>query len=282
MSQEFPSPVPPGTGWAEDPVGPGDPLPPVARSAAGVARLAARTTLPVLDARVSVCSACPRLVAWRELVAHEKRAAYAGESYWGRPIAGWGDPDATVLVVGLAPAAHGGNRTGRIFTGDRSGDWLFASLHRVGLAARPTSTSAGDGQRLLGVRMVAAVRCAPPQNRPTTEERDTCAPWIQQEMRLLLPQLRAVVCLGGIGWDVALRALSGAGVSVPRPRPRFGHGVEVELVGPGAGPVTLLGCYHPSQQNTFTGVLTVPMIDAVLGRAAELRRAAGPLPGPGP
>lgn len=280
MAQEFPSPVPPGTGWPEDPVAPGDPLPPVARSTAGVARLAARTTLPVLDARVSVCSACPRLVAWREQVAHEKRAAYAGESYWGRPIAGWGDPDATVLIVGLAPAAHGGNRTGRIFTGDRSGDWLFASLHRVGLAARPTSTHAGDGQRLIGVRMAAAVRCAPPQNKPTTEERDTCAPWIQQEMRLLLPELRAVVCLGGIGWDVALRALSAAGVTVPRPRPRFGHGVEVELTGPGPGSVTLLGCYHPSQQNTFTGVLTVPMIDAVLGRAAVLGGTGGTVPGP--
>ncbi len=259
---------------------PGDPLPSVARTAAGVARLAARATLPVLDARVSVCAACPRLVTWREQVAREKRAAYAGESYWGRPIAGWGDPDATVLIVGLAPAAHGGNRTGRIFTGDRSGDWLFASLHRVGLAAQPTSTHAGDGQRLIGVRMAAAVRCAPPQNKPTTEERDTCAPWIQQEMRLLLPQLRVVVCLGGIGWDVALRALVAADVLIPRPRPKFGHGVEVELDGPGAEPLTLLGCYHPSQQNTFTGRLTVPMIDAVLGRAGALGRAGGPAPEP--
>jgi uracil-DNA glycosylase family 4 len=266
----FPSPVPPGTGWPEDPVAPGEPIPPVARSAAGVVRLASRASLPELDARVSVCAACPRLVTWREQVARDKRASYAGESYWGRPIAGWGDPDPRVLIVGLAPAAHGGNRTGRIFTGDRSGDWLFASLHRVGLASQPTSIHAGDGQRLLNTRMVAAVKCAPPQNLPTTEERATCAPWIERELRLLLPGLRAIVCLGGIGWDVALRALAAAGVAVPRPKPKFGHGVEVPLTGPGPEPVVLLGCYHPSQQNTFTGKLTEPMLDAVLGRAAEL------------
>jgi uracil-DNA glycosylase family 4 len=235
-----------------------------------VARLAARATLPELEARVSVCSACPRLVTWREQVAHEKRAAYAGESYWGRPIPGWGDPAPSVLVVGLAPAAHGGNRTGRIFTGDRSGDWLFASLHRVGLANQPTSTHAGDGLRVRGVRLVAAVRCAPPQNRPTPEERDTCAPWIDREVQLLLPGVSAVVCLGGFGWEAALRALAAAGVSIPRPRPRFGHAVEVELVGPGERRLTLLGCFHPSQQNTFTGRLTEPMIDSVLARAAAL------------
>ncbi len=268
VSGAFPSPVPPGTGWPEDPVAPGDPLPPVARSAAGVGRLTARATLPQLDARVSVCAACPRLVSWREQVAREKRASYAGESYWGRPIAGWGDPAPAILIVGLAPAAHGGNRTGRVFTGDRSGDWLFASLHRVGLANQPTSEHAGDGLELTGARLVAAVRCAPPQNKPTTEERDTCAPWFQRELRLVLPGLRAIVCLGGIGWDAALRALGSAGVVVPRPRPKFGHGVEVELSGP--GPLTLLGCYHPSQQNTFTGRLTEPMIDAVLARAVEL------------
>ena len=267
---EFPSPVPPGTGWPEDPVAPGDPVPPTARSGAGVARLASRASLGELEARVSVCSACPRLVAWREQVAREKRAAYSTQSYWGRPIAGWGDPGASVMVVGLAPAAHGGNRTGRIFTGDRSGDWLFASLHRVGLAAQATSTHAGDGQRLHGVWMAAAVRCAPPQNRPTPEERDTCAPWLDRELRLLLPGLRAVVTLGGFGWEAALRALSTAGVVVPRPRPRFGHAVEVELGHPSGRELTLLGCYHPSQQNTFTGRLTEPMIDAVLGRAAEL------------
>jgi uracil-DNA glycosylase family 4 len=209
------------------------------------------------------------LVSWREQVAREKRAAYAGETYWGRPIPGWGDPSPGVLIVGLAPAAHGANRTGRVFTGDRSGDWLFASLHRVGLANQPTSTHADDGLRLFGTRIVAAVRCAPPLNKPTTGERDTCAPWVDREVSLLLPGLRAVVCLGGFGWDAALRALSAAGVSIPRPRPRFGHAAEVPLIH-SSGRVTLLGCYHPSQQNTFTGRLTEPMLDAVLTRAAEL------------
>ena len=263
-------PVPPGTGWPEDPVGPGDPLPPVARTAAGVRRLAARPSLAELDARVSVCRACPRLVAWREQVARDKRAAYAGETYWGRPIPGWGDPAPTVLVVGLAPAAHGGNRTGRVFTGDRSGDWLFASLHRVGIANQPTSVHAGDGLTLRGTRIAAAVRCAPPQNRPLPEERDTCAPWLDREVSLLLPGLRVVVCLGGFGWEAALRSLAVAGVTIPRPRPKFGHGAEVEL-----GDLTLLGTFHPSQQNTFTGRLTEPMLDAVLGRAAELGGLAG-------
>jgi len=203
-------------------------------------------------------------------VARDKRASYAGESYWGRPIAGWGDPEPSVLVVGLAPAAHGGNRTGRVFTGDRSGDWLFASLHRVGLANQPTSVHAGDGLRLNGTRLVAAVRCAPPQNQPSPAERDTCAPWIEREVELLLPGVRAVVCLGGFGWEAALRALAAAGVTVPRPRPKFGHAAEVELSGPGERRLTLLGCYHPSQQNTFTGRLTEPMLDAVLARAAAL------------
>lgn len=238
---------------------------PVAGSAADVARLAAGASLAEVDDRSTQCRACPRLVEWREQVARDKRAAYAGETYWGRPTAGFGPADARVLVVGLAPAAHGANRTGRIFTGDRSGDWLFASLHRVGLAAQATSTHAGDGQRLIGTRMTAAVRCAPPQNKPLTVERDTCAPWMVRELTLLLPTLRVVVALGGFGWDAALRSLAATGVPVPRPRPRFGHGAEVELDG-----LTLLGCYHPSQQNTFTGRLTEPMLDAVLGRAAEL------------
>ena len=193
-------------------------------------------------------------------MAREKRASYAGETYWGRPIPGWGSTDPRVLIVGLAPAAHGANRTGRVFTGDRSGDWLFASLHRVGLANQPTSTHLDDGLELFGTRIVAAVRCAPPQNKPTTEERDTCAPWIEREIGLLLPGLRAVVCLGAFGWDSAFRSLAGAGVAVPRPRPRFGHGVEVPL-----GDLTVLGCFHPSQQNTFTGRLTEPMLDAVMG-----------------
>jgi len=242
---------------------------PVARTAGGVARLAARATLEELDERICECRACPRLVSWREQVAREKRAAYAGETYWGRPIPGWGDPSPGVLIVGLAPAAHGANRTGRVFTGDRSGDWLFASLHRVGLANQPTSTHVDDGLRLFGTRIVAAVRCAPPLNKPTTEERDTCAPWVDREVSLLLPGLRAVVCLGQFGWDAALRALSAAGVLMPRPRPRFGHAVEVPL-DHSSGRVSLLGCYHPSQQNTFTGRLTEPMLDAVLARAADL------------
>ncbi len=260
--QEFDSPVPPGTGWPDDPAQPGTE---VAHDADDVRRLAGTERLDELDARVSVCSACPRLVAWREEVAHTKRASFADQPYWGRPIAGWGDPEPGVLIVGLAPAANGGNRTGRIFTGDSSGDWLFASLHRVGLAAQATSVHAGDGQRLLGARMVATVRCAPPANKPTPTERDTCAPWINQEIAVVRPHLRAVVALGAYGWDGALRALRGAGVAVPSPKPKFGHGVEVPLDG-----LTLLGCYHPSQHNTFTGRLTPAMLDEVLGRARDL------------
>lgn len=240
-----------------------------ARSAGGVRRAAAGARdLEDLDRRIPDCFACPRLVAWREQVAREKRAAYADEEYWGRPVPGFGDPAPRVLVVGLAPAAHGANRTGRVFTGDRSGDWLFASMHRVGLADQPTSRHPDDGLRLSGARVTAAVRCAPPANKPTPQERDTCAPWLDRELREVLPTLRAVVCLGGFGWAAALTALDGAGVAVPRPRPRFGHGAQVVLAGP-HGPLTVLGCYHPSQQNTFTGRLTEPMIDDVLARAAS-------------
>jgi uracil-DNA glycosylase family 4 len=266
--QPFPSPVPPGTGWPDDPA---DAETPVAHNPAAVAELAAGASLAELDARVSVCRACPRLVQWREQVAQHKRASYAGEPYWGRPIAGWGAADPRVLVVGLAPAANGGNRTGRIFTGDRSGDWLFAALHRVGLARQTTSVHAGDGQALVGARMVAAVRCAPPGNKPLPAERDTCAPWLQRELELVLPSVRAVVCLGSFGWSAALTALREAGFDVPRPRPKFGHAAEVVLHR-GDDSLTVLGCFHPSQQNTFTGKLTEPMIDAVLGRAAELAR----------
>lgn len=262
--QPFGSPVRPGTGWPEDPAATDTP---VARTPAGVRRLAGAAPLVELDARVSVCAACPRLVRWREDVARDKRASFADQPYWGRPIAGWGDPEPGILIVGLAPAANGGNRTGRVFTGDSSGDWLFASLHRVGLASQPTSEHAGDGQQLIGARMVATVRCAPPANKPTTTERDTCAPWINAEVRLLLPHVRAVVALGAYGWDGALRALAGAGLEVPRPRPRFGHGAEVTI-----GSLTLLGCYHPSQHNTFTGRLTPTMLDEVFLRARELAR----------
>jgi len=260
--QLFTSPVPPGTGWPDDPA---DPDTPVAAEPEQVVALAAGAPLPDLDARVSVCRACPRLVQWREDVAVGKRASFAGEPYWGRPIAGWGSVAPGVLIIGLAPAANGGNRTGRIFTGDRSGDWLFASLHRVGLARQATSLHAGDGQQLIDARMVATVRCAPPDNKPTVAERDACAPWLLREVEVVAPSVRAVVCLGSYGWESALRTLRSLGYDVPRPKPRFGHGAEVVV-----GDKVLLGCYHPSQQNTFTGKLTEPMLDAVLGRARAL------------
>lgn len=269
--EAFASPVVPGSGW------PGDPATsetPVATTAAGVRRLARTPDLAELDARVSVCRACPRLVGWREDVARDKRASYAGEPYWGRPAPGWGAPAPRVLIVGLAPAAHGANRTGRVFTGDRSGDWLFASLHRVGLARLATSVHAADGQELVDTRMVATVRCAPPQNVPTVAERDTCAPWIERELTLVSESVRVVVALGSYGWDAALRGYRSLGWEVARPRPRFGHGAEAILVGPG-GEVPLLGCYHPSQQNTFTGRLTEAMLDDVLGRAAATARIPG-------
>ncbi len=223
------------------------------------------TPLAELGARISVCRACPRLVRWREDVAREKRASFADQPYWGRPIAGWGDVAPGILILGLAPAANGGNRTGRVFTGDSSGDWLFASLHRVGLATQPTSTHAGDGQGLVGARMVATVRCAPPANKPTVVERDTCAPWLRAEIDLLSSSVRVVVALGGYGWGAALAAYRDAGYAVPRPRPKFGHAAEADL-----GGVTLLGCYHPSQHNTFTGRLTPEMLDDVFLRARAL------------
>lgn len=265
----FSSPVPPGTGWPGDPA---DADTPVGRTAAQVRRLAAGVDLDELDARVSVCRACPRLVRWREDVARAKRASFAEEPYWGRPVPGLGSATARILVVGLAPAANGANRTGRLFTGDRSGDWLFASLHRVGLATQDTSVHSADGLELVDTRMVAAVRCAPPQNRPTTAERDTCSPWVEAELRLLAGHVRVVVALGGYGWDATLRSYAALGWQVARPKPRFGHGAETTLVGDGRS-VTLLGCYHPSQQNTFTGRLTEAMLDRVLARAAEMATA---------
>lgn len=215
---------------------------------------------------------------WREQVAREKRAAFRDQDYWGRPVPGFGPSDAVIGVLGLAPAAHGANRTGRVFTGDRSGDWLFAALHRVGLANQPTSTHADDGLELFGVRVLAAVRCAPPANQPTPAERDTCAPWADRELELLAPTMRVLVCLGGFGWQAGVRALRDRGYAVPSSA-RFGHGAEVTAAGPGeAEDVTLLGCYHPSQQNTFTGRLTEPMTDAVLARAAELAGRHTPPP----
>ena len=261
----FTSPVLPGTGWPDDPAGSDTP---VARTVADIERLADGVDLADLRARSSVCRACPRLVAWREDVAVEKRRSYAGEPYWGRPIPGWGATSPRVVVLGLAPAAHGGNRTGRIFTGDRSGDWLFAAMHRMGLANQPTSVHSGDGLHLPETRIVAAVRCAPPANKPTPAERDACAHWLDREFALILESVRSVVALGSFAWDAALGTLGRNGLDVPRPRPRFGHGVEVGLDTPANGPVSLFGCYHPSQQNTFTGKLTESMLDEVLGRAA--------------
>ena len=245
-----------------------------ASSAEDVLRQAAAArTLDQLTVDSTTCRACPRLVSWREEVARVKRRSFADEPYWARPVPGWGDPRARIVIVGLAPAAHGGNRTGRVFTGDRSGDWLFAALHRAGLAAKPTSVRADDGQQLIGVRMVAAVRCAPPANKPTTDERDTCRPWLVRELELLAPTLRVLVVLGGFGWQALLPNLAAAGYALPRPLPRFAHGARIDLSdadGRDRPALSVLGCYHPSQQNTFTGKLTEGMLDDVLELAKTL------------
>ncbi|ALE80443.1 uracil-DNA glycosylase [Pseudonocardia alni] len=230
--------------------------------------------LAVLDQRISECRACPRLVEWREQVAREKRAAFRDETYWGRPVPGFGPPDARMLIVGLAPAAHGANRTGRMFTGDRSGDVLYAALHAVGLASQPTASHIGDGLELHGVRITAPVHCAPPANKPTPAERDACRNWLEQELDLLAPTVRGVMVLGGFGWQALLPVLAGAGWTVPRPAPKFGHGASVTLAParPDREPLELFGCYHVSQQNTFTGRLTPAMVEQVL---ADTARAAG-------
>jgi uracil-DNA glycosylase family 4 len=221
--------------------------------------------LATLAEEVAGCRCCPRLVAWREQVARERRSAFASEEYWGRPLPGFGDPAARLLLLGLAPAAHGANRTGRMFTGDRSGDFLFAALWRSGFASQPMSSGRGDGLQLRDAWITAAVRCAPPGNRPTPAERDACLPWSVRELRLL-GNVRVVVCLGAFAWDAALRLVGAVSTAAyPRPRPRFAHGAELR-----GEPYSLLGCYHPSQQNTFTGRLTEPMIDAVLDRARTL------------
>jgi uracil-DNA glycosylase family 4 len=219
-----------------------------------------RAALTALTAEVIACRRCPRLVAWRERVAREKVARFRHESYWGRPVPGFGDPDARILLVGLAPAAHGGNRTGRIFTGDASGDFLFAALYRAGLANQPESRRADDGLALIDAYVAAAVRCAPPANKPLPEERDNCAPYLERELALL-HHVRVVVALGAYGWDAALRALAANGHRLPT-KPRFGHGAAVDV-----GPYRLIGAYHPSQQNTFTGKLTPRMLDDVLATA---------------
>ena len=228
-----------------------------------------RLALAALTAEIVECRRCPRLVAWRELVAREKVARFRDEVYWGRPVPGFGDPDARILVVGLAPAAHGGNRTGRVFTGDASGDFLWPALYRAGLADRAVSRRADDGLTLTDVYIAAAVRCAPPANKPTVLERDTCAPFLVRELGLL-GSVGVVLALGAFGWDAALRAISGLGhgPAAGVPRPRFGHGAEAQV-----GPYVLLGTYHPSQQNTFTGRLTTPMFDAVIDRAVAVARS---------
>jgi uracil-DNA glycosylase family 4 len=220
--------------------------------------------LEALNRRIVVCTKCPRLVAWREEAAANPPRRYAGEEYWARPLPGFGDRRARVVLVGLAPAAHGGNRTGRIFTGDRSGDWLFAALHRAGFANQASSVRAGDGLRLRDAYVTAVNRCPPPANRPTPRERDNCLPYLVEELGLL-KRARVIVALGSFAWDGALRALRERGVEVPRPKPRFGHGAESR-----AGDYTLLGCFHPSQQNTFTGKLTEAMLDELFERAKRL------------
>jgi uracil-DNA glycosylase len=254
--------IPAGSGW------PGDPATsrtPVAGTRRDVLDLARGTDVAGLRARVSVCRACPRLVTWREEVATVRRRSFADEEYWGRPVPGFGDADPRILVLGLAPAAHGGNRTGRMFTGDRSGDWLYAAMHRAGLASQPTSVRAGDGLELFGAYVTAPVHCAPPANKPTPEERDTCRPWLVGELQLFWPRLRAVVVLGAFGWAALWPALRASGVVVPDPLPRFGHAAEAEV-----DRRTVIGSYHVSQQNTFTGRLTEAMLDAVFHRAVAL------------
>jgi uracil-DNA glycosylase family 4 len=254
----FNSPVPPGSGW------PGDPATShtaVAVTPAHVASMAVAVgTVEELDAAVSVCRACPRLVEWREEVAVVKRKAFADQPYWGRPIPGWGSARPRVVIVGLAPAAHGGNRTGRVFTGDRSGDFLFAALHRAGLANQAACVDAADGLALNDTRVAAAVRCAPPGNAPTPAERATCAPWLDAEWRLIGSDVRVIVALGGFAWRAALEMVG----AVASPVPKFGHGATAVV-----GDVMLIGCYHPSQQNTFTGRLTPEMLDDIFRRARE-------------
>jgi len=261
----FDSPAPPGSGWPGDPATSGTA---VAETSANVASMAAAIrTVEELDAEVSVCRACPRLVEWREEVAVVKRKSFADQPYWGRPIPGWGAARPRVMIVGLAPAAHGGNRTGRVFTGDRSGDFLFAALHRAGLANQAACVDAADGLMLNDARVAAAVRCAPPGNAPTPVERATCAPWLDAEWRLIASDVRVIVALGAFAWRAALQMIRTAGGAVATPAPKFGHGATTEI-----GDLMLIGCYHPSQQNTFTGKLTPQMLDDIFLQARERAR----------
>lgn len=246
-------------------------------SPGGVRRRAgSAATLADLEDGIVDCHACPRLVAWRESVAQTRRRSFADEEYWGRPVPGFGSEQPRLLIVGLAPAAHGANRTGRVFTGDRSGDFLVAAMHRVGLASQPTSRHRDDGLVLHDTRIVAAVRCAPPANAPTPEERDACAPWLHREIALVAEGLHVVVALGAFGWQASLEALDTSGWQVPRPRPRFGHGAHVTLPRPGNGPLHVMGTFHPSQQNTFTGRLTPGMLDEALAAARDLAGISSP------
>jgi uracil-DNA glycosylase family 4 len=277
--EQFDSPVPPGSGWPGDPA---TPHTPVASTPGDVAVMAADIeSIGRLDAAVSVCRACPRLVSWRERVAAEKRRSFADQPYWGRPVPGWGAVKPRMMIVGLAPAAHGGNRTGRVFTGDRSGDVLFAALHRAGLANQALCVDAADGLQLKQTRVVAAVRCAPPGNAPTPEERLTCVPWLDAEWRLAGGDVRVIVALGAFAWKAALHmvrtgdpggrseATGGKVGIIPIPAPKFGHGASATLRAP-HGDVALIGCFHPSQQNTFTGKLTPAMLDDIFGKAKTL------------
>ena len=231
-----------------------------------VDRVSAVATLAELDSAIVECRACPRLIDWCQQVARDKRAAYRDEDYWGGPVPGFGSDRPGVWIVGLAPGAHGANRTGRMFTGDRSGDWLYASLHRAGFAAIATSVRRDDGQQLRNARITAAVHCAPPDNKPTTQERATCRHWLRREAEIVLPDIRVVVALGSLAWTAAMDALSNAGCDIPSPRPKFGHGVHFEVSRPHR--IRVMGSYHPSQQNTFTGKLTQDMLDAIFVEAS--------------
>lgn len=265
MEMLFRNAVTPGSGWPGDLATVRTPVAPLAASVSDLAE--SSTDLRELSARVSVCRACPRLVEWREEVAQVRRKAFADETYWGRPAPGFGDETAGLAIVGLAPAAHGANRTGRVFTGDRTGDFLTAAMYRTGFATQPTSTHAGDGLELPGARILSAVRCAPPKNLPTPQEQQQCAPWLDRELEMIRPKV--ILALGGIGWRAVCLALTRDGWAVPRPRPKFGHGAEF-VVTREEEQTVVVGSFHPSQQNTFTGRLTEAMMDEVMNRCREI------------
>jgi uracil-DNA glycosylase family 4 len=234
-------------------------------------RLSKFKSLPLLDKEIVGCRKCPRLVQWREEVAVVKRKSYEDQTYWGKPVPGFGPSDARIVIVGLAPGAHGANRTGRIFTGDSSGDWLYKALHKAGLAAIPTSTSADDGQKLIDTRITCAVRCAPPDNKPSTEEKAECSDYLVNEFDLLLPTARSFVALGSFAWSAIIKSLRALDYQISTPTPKFGHGESFTVIGPDAIKRLVIGSYHPSQQNTFTGKLTEPMLSAVIKKAKNFK-----------